>query len=151
MECTVPLLNVGKRNTMKNCRKRGAFKIKSHQGYLCSLKLFLYSALLKKLLILLWPHYPLLINNLIILNFILIGMFAFFLAGYMLPEFFLGKKKKKTFYGSTFSVTVGVKNSSDFSIFTNVNTVLSWKIPTCLSSNRNQEQIWEHDFSLACC
>lgn len=70
------------------------------------------------------------IDNLIILNLILTGMFALFLGGYMLPEYHSFGKKKKTFYGSKFSVTVGMKNS-DFSILTHVSVVLSWKIPMC--------------------
>lgn len=71
------------------------------------------------------------IDNLIILNLILIGMFALFLGGYMLPEYHsFGGKKRKPFYGSKFSVTVGMENS-DFSILTHVSVVLSWKTPMC--------------------
>lgn len=111
------------RETPWRTAETGAFKIKSHQGYLYSLKLLLHSASLKKLLIILLPHNPLLINNLIILNLILIGMFVFFLAGYMLPQYhYFGKKTP--FFRSEFSVTVCVESSSDFSILTHVSTVL---------------------------
>lgn len=49
----------------------------------------------------------------------------------MLPEYHsFGGKKRKPFYGSKFSVTVGMENS-DFSILTHVSVVLSWKTPMC--------------------
>lgn len=91
------LLNVCKWNTMKSCRKkRVAFRVKSHQSYLLTFseKNVSIFCFIKKFLVLIWPHYPLLTNNLIILNLILIGTFAFFIAGYSLPEYqFFGKKR----------------------------------------------------------